>query len=161
MHLRQPRLLWRQRLPLPLNGNVTDVQIAPIELRETFRSHNYQPWPHWRTIRREDAPGNQRHELEWTKLPPAGYRIRLEGPAPLAALSASTDEWEISDTESEYLEVRAALEVLDGTAAGLAAQSVANIREIQQRLLEWAAEQRQHITAPLIGGYSLGFDLHA
>jgi hypothetical protein len=151
-------LVWRMRLPAPLNGNVTDLQIAPMELRETIRGHNYQSWPHWRTIRREDAPGNSRHEIEFTKIPPAGYRIRLEGPAPLAALSASTDEWEISDTESEYLEIRAALEVLDGTAQGIAAQSVSNIREIEQRLLEWAAEQRSHVTAPLIGGYSLGFD---
>lgn len=150
--------IWRHRLPTPLVEGVTTVMVAPVYDRENVRDLAWMGWPYVTRRLREDAPGNSRYEIEFQRLPPAGYRIRLEGPARLATLVAASDSWQITDTESAYLEHLAALEVLNNRAAGIAAQNHDSVRSIQEQLMRRIPSLRQDINAPVRAG-SLNWDL--
>lgn len=142
-----------------LQNGPTTVSVAPIESRDYVRNFNWRRWPFTCSRSREDEPeGNNLYEIEFKKMPPQMYRVRVEGPAILRTLSSGTDELLLTEKEQSILEMRAAIDVLDGIAGSLAVASQASIRETQAQLRIQLAEMERDLRAPTKGG-NLAFDV--
>lgn len=143
----------RLQIPDVLQSGPSLIYVSAIQDRDYIRNFDWVRWPFGSFRTREDEPeGTNLYEVELRKSPPVGVRLRVEGPAPLRTLSSDTDELLLTDKEQIILEIRSALEVLDGAAVGIAATSHASLRDVQAQLRAQLIEAERDLRAPTRGG---------
>jgi hypothetical protein len=108
--------------PIPSNilpGGPTAIYISPMELSTNnasarVRPGNATPWRDWRWLKyRDEAQDVEYGIIRWLKFPPKGYRMWVEGSAPLSIPTADTSAIEVDRMESILVAKMAALDLVE------------------------------------------------